>query len=525
MNAWLVIQGFALGCLTMARPLFFLVSADPARLYGAQALPTPRHLVAVFLSGGAAGALLALTLAGLRRGLAEFPALSGAASAVTSLLVLLWLGVALHAESRAVRRLRRRALLRKHRHLGLFAVVALAWIALGSMSLRQQGWHVVDGLLVLSLVAVSVRCVALWSGQRASAQGTPALAERPRITGGSTPMRRVVWVIFDELDARMLDRADGLGVRMPNYSRLRGESVEFTSVRPAAAYTELALPVLLTGQDLVASFPVSRTELHVTERGSPEMVDIRAFPSVFELARARGAECAVVGWYHPYCALFGTHLRTCVAFPPQHQWLATTRSVAGLARHYLRAVFETRTYSPFGQSLTVKAAVRTHDAFALAAFEAIANPSLSLVVLHWPLPHPPYFYDAKSSTMTGRNRGASGYLEQLQLLDQCLGELLASAPAGADAQPVFIVTSDHPWRSSASFDGRSEDRVPLLVHFPGQRSRVTCEHEFSARHIASLVLSVLSQQAQDPHAVVAVAHEQAQVHVVSVCPVSDVAHS
>ena len=53
-----------------------------------------------------------------------------------------------------------------------------------------------------------------------------------------------------------------------------------------------------------------------------------------------------------------------------------------------------------------------------------ADPSLQLVFLHLPTPHPPHFYDRHSRTFTGRSPGAAGsYPDSLALADLILGEI------------------------------------------------------------------------------------------------------
>ena len=129
----------------------------------------------------------------------------------------------------------------------------------------------------------------------------------------------------------------------------------------------------------------------------------------------------------------------------------------------------------------------------------------SFVMLHLPIPHPPFVFDA--TTRTYADEGGS-YWDNLVLADIVLGELRqALQESGRWDSATVIVTSDHHWRSqlwrhfSPVWSGwgpkdipSQGERIPFMVKLPNQHVEVDY-----APHVNTLITrELIDQLLQDP---------------------------
>jgi hypothetical protein len=192
-----------------------------------------------------------------------------------------------------------------------------------------------------------------------------------------------------------------------------------------------------------------------------------------------------VGWYHPYSRIFGGTLDYCAwyAFPPYEQ--GRDETFAGAALNQLWAIV-----SPLQQRrLQIKLCrSATSESLGLAA-----DPNYQLVFLHLPLPHAPGIYNASTGKFSYSTFSyKESYLGNLILMDQTFGKLReALESAGALKNTWIIVSSDHWWRDSKSYDGKVDQRVPFLVRAPGAGHAAVYEPTFGTVVSGDLALSML----------------------------------
>jgi hypothetical protein len=200
----------------------------------------------------------------------------------------------------------------------------------------------------------------------------------------------------------------------------------------------------------------------------------------------------MVGWYHPYPRVIGRHLDWCAWHEDSEPAFAGRRSFAGAYVDHFRGLAESPSYSPWGQSLTVRKAVRQHEMIRGQANHLVRAAEFDLVMIHWPIPHGPFFFDTRQRQNTAANQGPRGYLSNLVLADAMLGELTASlAASDVVARTTMIVTSDHWWRRASSFDGSTDHRVPFVVRGPDAGQGVQCDAPFETLKTGELVLELL----------------------------------
>ena len=134
-----------------------------------------------------------------------------------------------------------------------------------------------------------------------------------------------------------------------------------------------------------------------------------------------------------------------------------------------------------------------------------SDPTIGLVFLHLPVPHPPAIYSRTIGKFT--NRGPNNYLDGLALADWTLGQIQQSIDgAGLGARTALIVTADHGWRmlwrgtpdwtpeEEAASRGIDTSGVPFLVKLPGQQSGAVFASPLDNVITGDIALAVLKRQ-------------------------------
>jgi Sulfatase len=343
----------------------------------------------------------------------------------------------------------------------------------------------------------------------------PMLPPRPG------PPRRVVWILFDELDQRLAFDLHKPAVPMPDLERLRAESLTASQAMQTAGWTTQALPSLLSGVIYSGVRLEGAAELLVTPPDDSKTMNWRDAPNVFRKARALGANAALVGWHHPYCRVFGDSMVRCMDVVSGHPTpaliretaadeeglLRTVRSLFELQIAGLRDIFSTASApvtetirDVYVQSRHQQQYFRIRD----RALTDIADPRLDFVFVHMPAPHPFGLYDRARRDFT--LSPLLGYADNLALVDRTWGELRrALEQAGLWDSTSIVITADHGlrpdvWRGHIGWTeelerltgGRQSERVPLIVKIAGQNRGVAYDRPFSNVVCGDLSLGILS---------------------------------
>jgi hypothetical protein len=363
---------------------------------------------------------------------------------------------------------------------------------------RVAGLAMLALLEFVPLVAVEA-AAAIWHLRRENPQAylngplAPVYAAKP---GDS----RVVWIIFDELDYRLLFAERPATVDAPEFDRLRSESVFATNAHSPTDTTLTSIPSLLTGHQISTISLSGPGALTVGWAGASEPQRMNRTPTIFSVARNLGRNTAVAGWYLPYCRVFNADLNRCFWGSAGDLIDSTGRTFPENAVNQGRSLFETSLFSPFGQSLLVKDRIRMQDELRREALRDATDSSLGLVFLHYPVPHSPYTYDRFRRAFTKRNAAFDGYLDSLALADLILGEIREGmTAAGVWNTTTLLVSADHWFRSSRQLDGKQDNRVPFLLRFPGQMVAVEYHEPLYTLVSKALLESVLRGEVHTPH--------------------------
>ena len=302
--------------------------------------------------------------------------------------------------------------------------------------------------------------------------------------------RRVVWILFDEMDYRLAFES-AVNARLPEFNRLARQSLFAVKAFPPGGRTMISVPAPLSGRLVAASNPAGVSDLLVRYEGTTSAVRWSTDQTVFDVERRKGWRTGVAGWFIPYARIFGAD----IAAWQDQSWrlgLNPNRPFAGLMADEFRVLAEGKSQSLLGNSLTVMEHQRLVHEVVAESIRKASDPALDLVFLHLPVPHAPFFYDARTGQESARPRPVIGYPDHLQLGDQVLGRIRRGMQeAGVADETILLVSSDHWNREADLLDGKIDHRVPFLLSFPGDSHGLRYTEPFNTILSRRLVTAIL----------------------------------
>lgn len=380
----------------------------------------------------------------------------------------------------------------------LFAVAATAGIGIVAYALwrflRQLTALVMLGFPIGLVILVNAVGAVITLGDGAVALPAAALAE-PQ---GKTPASRVVWIIFDETDYRLLFEQRPKDLSLANFDRIRSRGLDATRAVPPAGSTLPSIPALISGRSL-ASAEFTSDGLTVLLEKNPARRLWGELPSVFAAVRDQGLNVAVFGQdYIPYCRVFHGTLTAC--WEMGTPWPSAGKSVLShIAAFTGRVVAYIPVVNRYLRPGLYDPGLR-YLRFLDGVMDALSNPELALIYAHWNVPHTPYVYDRRSKSFIVQTEAPRWYFDNAALADRMLGDMIRRLEAsGLAARTAVIVTSDHHWRRSAKqYDGITDLRVPFIVYFPGQPRGRKFSDAFNTIVTKSLILAILDGSVKTP---------------------------
>ncbi len=126
------------------------------------------------------------------------------------------------------------------------------------------------------------------------------------------------------------------------------------------------------------------------------------------------------------------------------------------------------------------------------------------ILVRFPIPHPPYFFDRARRAFSLRDSPVRGCPDSLALVDLTVGGLRHTLERAArwDQTPILL-TSDHALRAARAFDGKPDPRVPFLLELPRQREAVPYSLPFNTRVGGDLLPAIAAAQLSTPAQVAA----------------------
>jgi hypothetical protein len=360
--------------------------------------------------------------------------------------------------------------------------------------------------------------------QRASMMGADKLARTaayPRLHPGINKPIRVVWVIFDELDACMAFARRSPDVQLPELDRLQSQSTYATKAASPASNTIESLPSLFTGKIVEKSRIDNLDDLKLLYRGASNYHLFSKETTAFSRAHALGLNTGIAGWYLPYCRLFP--FTSCYWEPItsvflrgdyaqylsflQSMWFQLSQQLAevpGVYAVHASVGREAWTRLPKARRVSREHSILEYRHIHDEAMGELGDRGLDIVFLHWPTPHPLYFYDRNTADFTTRD--GPNYFDALTLVDRTVGDIRRTLEQAGDwDNTALLVSADHPLRSyflrPAGYWTQEEERsmgnrtcsyVPFLLKMPGQHSGIAYDRPMNTVLSGDLLLDILT---------------------------------
>ena len=360
-----------------------------------------------------------------------------------------------------------------------------------------------------------------------SLSSEPDSAFQPKPPAAVLPVRadgqRFIWIIFDEMDQRIAINERPVSLDLPELDRLRGESLEARHATQTAGFTGLAMPILISGRSYRQSEIKGASRLDVMPEDSEERLDWAQEHTVFSRVREMNLNAAIVGWYHPYCRIFGSLLADCFATATSHAGRALLReqhasqegvlAMTGLLfRLQLENIKDIYRFDGLSGSEILKDAYlqsqQQQEYFRIRehAYTDALDPRISFVLLHFPTPHMYAIYNRWRKDFTLDSN--IDYLDNLALVDRTIGELRAELEvAGLWDRTNLLITADHGfrpdmWRGRYGWTQNMErvsakgtsHLVPFILKLAGKHDHVVVDRPFSNIVSTDLAMAVLSGQ-------------------------------
>lgn len=335
--------------------------------------------------------------------------------------------------------------------------------------------------------------------------------------------RRILWIIFDEMDFRLSFVERPTTLNLPEFDRLRTESLFAWNAYPPSDETESSLPALITGRLISEIDRSAPNELLLRGIAEGHSVPWGTQPNVFSRAREMAVNTGLAGWYHPYCRVIGNSLTQCsweatsLLFLPNTDLtdLITSSEKIGVAQG-MRRVFGSalvpamfRLLLPKNPRIWREHLFREFNSIHQASLVMATDSNLQLMLVHYPIPHPPGMYDRYKDDFSQSSR--SGYIDNLALADRTLKQLRQRmVEAELWENTSVLISSDHRLRADSVWrdhplwkpaltkedplilNSRRDERVPFILKLAGENQGVIYEPAFNTVLSHDLILAILS---------------------------------
>ncbi len=360
--------------------------------------------------------------------------------------------------------------------LGSLAAGAFAWYCGASARRVASAFRLLSSLGYALTVLAGVRLGSFpidASEPRPAAQSTITASATPSVSEHTTAgARRVIWLVFDELDLRRVFQRGHADVGLMNFRRLASMSVHATHANTPSNATLSSIPALLLGRPISGYRVAGRFAMDMVDR---EGTAVRFDEEHSLLAQLPGGpdSAAILGYYHPYCDVFPHSHCERSASGSTHDWVEAASAPFG----FLHEWYEER--PAWGRI--------TRDA--LERLPHVIDGGHALTFVHLNVPHLPASYAHPNDGLPRPLDSAEEYDRNLALADQILGRVLTQlAGVGPGESVLLIVTSDHWWRHASP---RVAQPVPLMMWIVGDNAGRVIDRPVSTIHTGELVLDFL----------------------------------
>ncbi|MEN6533534.1 MAG: alkaline phosphatase family protein [Bryobacteraceae bacterium] len=340
--------------------------------------------------------------------------------------------------------------------------------------------------------------------------------------------RLVLWLIFDEMDYRATFESETAAWTSKSLRDLRNYSFHATRAFEPSDGTARAVPGYLVGRPVAHVRWDSPDDLMLQFVGDDKYNPWTAQQTLLHEAAGLHRTTAVLGYYHPYCRLFGGQVSECEVLPDPERgelqkWWSTLLSVPLYRAAFMQASLSLplprtevrydgvkfRAWTTWVQDHVTKRHTECASQARNSLLQMVSDRKLDFVVAHLPFPHPPGLRHYPEPDGTAIDD--PGYSDNLLAADHLLGETIALLRSmGRWDETTLIVTSDHSVRDfwlkhefldpslREAIEKRREPTVPLLVKLPHQTEGMQFEKPFNAVLVHGIVRAALRGELTSP---------------------------
>ena len=371
--------------------------------------------------------------------------------------------------------------------LFIFSTIFLFFIAIKN---RRQIFRNVPSVLLLlfpfALITISQAAWVVIDNTQNS-----AVTEQPAELPGSGSNKRVLWIIFDDMDQRVTFEERPETVELRELDRFREEAIYATEAYPPHHSTHISIPSLTTGRLATEIKSSTLYDIKLFFMDTEEPVSWSTQSNVFQKAKQMGFRTAAGGWVLPYHKVFYEHL------------YVNIESIRWKTPIIERMYYQVTGVMPFIDFGMKRSAV-DHQNILEETRDIVINSDVHLVFVHFMPPHKPLIYnrdrdDYNYRILTSLWREPEGHFDNLVLVDRTIGKLRKSMESeGLWDKTTVLISSDHWWRDSHKYDGITDYRVPFLLKLAGQKTPVVFDTPFNTTLSHDLILSVLEGDIHTP---------------------------
>jgi hypothetical protein len=301
--------------------------------------------------------------------------------------------------------------------------------------------------------------------------------------------REVIWIIFDELDygETLGSNAQSAKTLLPHLFELSRMGVSASKAYSPARDTVVSLPSLLMGQ-FPAGYKInpSGLSLHL-QSGGFEPFD--QGHTVFAELPGGPAAGALLGYYHPYCAVL-PDVNPCVSIAMENvgRWfdalLPASEKIAAALRHL-----------PGSAALPGGIFQAFHPMYRITAETMQEYPTFlrlddrSLVFMHVNLPHFPAEYAQRVLKLRDVESLRDGYRGNLPLVDSMVDTAIRTLQMQSKSRDILLIISSDHWHRIDS--PNAAQTIPWIAWHVGETTGSKLTQNLNTVHTAELALDFL----------------------------------
>lgn len=301
--------------------------------------------------------------------------------------------------------------------------------------------------------------------------------------------RRVVWVIFDEMDYGLsLGQDSGLSTAMPNFSALAEHAVTASNAFSPGRDTTYSIPALLTGTPLSGVSIDFQNKLDLIDQRQ-EKVRFATETAIFGKLPGGAQSATVLGFYHPYCKIFQT-LQKCNStyMGNAGRWFDSLTFFSTTLISVLRNIKGIAQLSPEFVLYNFDLMYRISKDVLSQLDKTIANQHSSLDFIHVNMPHLPNVYAQRLLNQSVTN-DTDAYRQNLSGADMVLGNIVKDLKKVTPKQDILLIVSSDHWLRTHS---KQPAPIPFIIWRVGENAPISLPGRVSTVHSKQIALDFLS---------------------------------